>query len=324
MSERNNQGIIISLGSVNADFQVRIDQKPGETTTMLGYDFKRLSGGKAANVAYIARKLGANAAVIAHVGNDDLHKQALGALEEMEIDISHIKKIEGATTGFSMIVVPPDGKKNIILATNANDNWEDSDKETVAEAIRKAPEGSVLVVDYEVPPFIVEAAIRTAREKDFSIILDPSPTDRIDQSLFSSIDYIVPDASETENLTGIWPDSEEKATKAARKLLDAGVKTVLVKLEDGGCVASNGQSTYYIPPVSAEVVDTTGAGDAFAGALATAVLEKQELQQAACFAVAASVAAVTVYGSQPAYPSREKLHQFYNKISADACKRKEH
>ncbi|WP_224999124.1 ribokinase [Cesiribacter sp. SM1] len=324
MSETKNQGIVISLGSVNADFQVRTDKKPGETTTMLAHDFKRFSGGKAANVAFIARRMGAKSSIIAHVGNDDLHKQALGALEEMEIDLSNVKKVEGATTGFSMIAVPPDGKKNIILATNANDAWDDSDKEVVAQAIRKAPDGSVLVVDYEVPPFIVDHAIHTARERGFPIILDPSPTDRVNQSLLSCIDYIVPDASETEALTGIWPDSEESATKAAHKLLETGVKTVMVKLEDGGCVAANSKNRCYIPPLSVEVVDSTGAGDAFAGALAVAVLEKQDLQEAACFAVAASVAAVTAYGSQPAYPSREQHRKFYEKVSANISKKHEH
>ncbi|AHM58370.1 sugar kinase [Flammeovirgaceae bacterium 311] len=320
MSENNIKGIILSLGSVNADFQVRIDQKPGETTTMLAHDFKRFSGGKAANVAFIARRLGVAAAVLGHVGNDDLHKQALGALEEMGIDLQYVKKVEGATTGFSMIVVPPDGKKNIILATNANDAWEEGDQEQVNKAIKDAPKGSVLVVDYEVPAFIVDSAIKSAQASGIPVILDPSPTDRVNKDLFSSIDYIVPDASETESLTGIWPDSEESAGRAARKLLEAGVKTAIVKLEDGGCVAANEHESFYIPPVKVEVIDTTGAGDAFAGALATAVLEKQSLREAACFAVAASVAAVTAYGSQPAYPSRERHREFYEKVSAQLKK----
>lgn len=320
MTDIKTKGIILSLGSVNADFQVRVDQKPGETTTMLAHKFRRFSGGKAANVAYIATKLGAPAAVIAHVGDDDLSTQALGALDEVNIDLGAVEKIKGASTGFSMIMVPEDGKKNIVLATNANDAWEEADKEKVRNAITEAPDGSVLVVDYEVPAFIVAAAVHAAHEKGFAIVLDPSPTDRIEKSLFSKIDYIVPDASETEGLTGIFPDSVEKAAQAVHKLQEAGIKTPIVKLENGGCVLSADEKMLYIPAGEAEVVDTTGAGDAFAGALAVAVLEKRSLKEIACFGVAASQATVTAYGSQPAYPSREKLQQLLHQISAQVKK----
>jgi ribokinase len=135
-------------------------------------------------VAYLAAKLGVPAAIMAHVGDDDLSKQALGALEDMNIDVSAIKKVKGATTGFSMIMVPEGGKKNIVLATNANDAWEKEDAEKVSNIITAAPEGSVLVVGYEVPPFIVAAAIEAANKKGFPVVLDPSPTDRVDKSMF--------------------------------------------------------------------------------------------------------------------------------------------
>ena len=310
------QSIILSLGSVNADFQVRVNQKPGATTTMLAHDFVRLSGGKAANVAYLARRLGIPALLIAHIGDDELGEQALRPLQEMGIDLTYVKKLNGISTGVSMISVPPDGKKHIILAPNANDDWKQSDKEEVRQAIEHAPNGSVLVVDYEVPPFIVEQAINTAHDKGFSILLDPSPADRVDQKLFSRISYISPDASETEDLTGIRPDSVENAVEAAQKLLDKGVKTAIVRMEEGGCVVMDADTTMFIPPVQVEVADTTGAGDAFAGAFAVAILEQRSLRSAACFASAASLLSITAYGSQPAYPSMEKIHSLLDQVSA--------
>ncbi|PRY06422.1 ribokinase [Pontibacter ummariensis] len=305
------QGIILSLGSVNADYQVRVDQKPGSTTTMLGHDFLRLSGGKGANVAFLARRLEVAASLIAHVGNDDLKEQALGALRDMGVDLSHVRAIDQVATGVSMIAVPKDGKKQIILAPNANDAWQEEDSEEVAAAIQQAPAGSVLVVDYEVAPFIVDSAIQAAHEKGFRIILDPSPTDRVNRDLFAKLHYLVPDASETEGLTGIRPDSVDKAAQAARQLLEQGLETVLVKLEEGGCLAANEGTCLHVPPLPIDVVDTTGAGDAFAGALAVAVLEKRPLQEAACFASAASLATTTGYGSQPAYPDRDQIRHFY-------------
>ena len=314
MDKEQKQAVILSLGSVNADFQVRVDRKPGSTTTMLTHDFTRLSGGKAANVAFMANLLGASASVIAHVGDDDLQQQALVPLQEKGIDLSHVQKVAGVTTGFSVIAVPADGKKYIMLSPNANDNWQQEDLEKVGRTIREAPEGSLLVVDYEVPPFVVEHAIAAARACNLPVILDPSPPERVDEALLSKVDYIVPDASESEELTNILPDSVENALKAARKLVQLGVKHALVKLEDGGCVATDGETALHVPPLSLEVVDTTGAGDAFAGALAVAVLEKRSLKDAACFATAASLAAVTTYGSQPAYPSRERLEQLFNRL----------
>ena len=310
------QGIILSLGSINADFQVRVDQPPGSTTTMLGHHFRRLSGGKAANVAYLARRLGVPATLLARVGNDELREQALQPLREMGVDLSFVRAVDGASTGVSMIAVPPDGKKTIILAPNANDAWEERDGNEMERAIREAPAGSVLVADYEVAPFIVERAIRAARERGFPVVLDPSPTDRVEARLLAQVDYLLPDASETEGLTGITPDSPESAARAARQLLEKGAKTVLVKLEGGGCLAMSREVTLHVPSVPVEVVDTTGAGDAFAGALAVAVLEKRPLPEVACFAAAASLATATGYGSQPAYPSREGIGHYYDQIIA--------
>lgn len=317
MENNSTQGIIISIGSVNADFQVRVDQEAGSTTTMLAHHFVRLSGGKAANVAFLARRLDAPATLIARVGKDDLQEQALRPLQEKGVDISNVRKVEGASTGVSMIAVPPNGKKFIMLASNANDLWEKEDGDLVRQLIEKAPSGSVLVIDYEISAFIVEVAINAAAERGFSVILDPSPTNRVNKSLYPKIDYLVPDASETEQLTGILPDSIEKAVKAARLLVQNGIRTAMVKLDEGGCVVVSSGTTLHVPPVPVEVTDTTGAGDAFAGALAVAVLEKQSLSDSACYATAASLATVSAYGSQPAYPSRDRLQSLFKQVSAN-------
>ena len=310
------EGIILSLGSVNADFQVRIDQPVGSTTTMLAHDFMRLGGGKAANVAYLADLLGVPASLIARVGDDVLQEQALASLRGTKVDMSGVRPVKGCATAFSMIVVPPDGKKNIILASNANDQWEPADQDEVRQIIQEAPSESVLVVDYEIPSFIVEEAVRAARKRGFPVILDPSPPDRVDPALFSSINYIVPDISETKELTGIQADSVDEATQAAQQLVSQGVDTAIVKLGEGGCVVATSEVIMHVPTVSVAAVDTTGAGDAFAGAFATAVLEQRPLSEAACFATAAATAATTKYGSQPAYPSRERIQPLYDQICA--------
>jgi ribokinase len=309
-----SQGWVISLGSVNADFQVRVDRRPDLSETLLASDFLQLSGGKAANVAYLTRKLGHPARLIAHVGTDHLAEQALKPLQEAGVDLQFVHQVEGEPTGVSMITVPPDGQKGIILAANANLAWKQEDISTVQDAIASAPAGSVLVVDYEVAQFIVEAAIATACEHNIPVILDPSPADRVNQSLFSKVTYLVPDAGEAEKLATIKIDSVDHARQAAQYFLKQGVKNPCVKLKDGGCVLVNHEQMLHIPPVSVDVVDATGAGDAFAGALAVAVLEGRSLRDAITFATAASHVTVTRYGSQPAYPNRSEINAMFEQL----------
>lgn len=311
------QGIIISLGSVNADFQVRVDRRPDLRETLIAHDFAKFSGGKAANVAYLACKLGAASSLIAHVGSDELAEQALQPLREMNVDLRHVHCVPGST-GVSMITVPPDGQKGIILAANANEEWAEDDLSEVEAAIAEAPPGSVLVVDCEIAPLIVKGAIAKAHQSRIPVILDPSPADRVDPAIFPQVTYIAPDAGEAQKLTGMETDSAEQAIEAARHLMEQGVENACVKLKDGGCVVVNQSTTLHIPPIPVEMVDATGAGDAFTGALAVAVLEGRPLKEAACFATAASHAAVTKYGSQPAYPTRSQLTPLIEKLAHHA------
>ena len=313
-----DQGIVISLGSVNTDFQVRVDRRPDLSETLLAHDFLQLSGGKAANVAYLARKQNVTALLIAHVGKDALAEQALQPLRDISVDLRYVHAVADRATGVSMITVPPDGNKGIILAGNANDDWSEEDVAEVGAVISNAPLGSVLVVDYEIPSFIVKHAIATAYERDMPVILDPSPAQRVDAKLFPQVTYIVPDAGEAKKLTGIAIDSVDRAVQAAHHFMEQGVKNACVKLEDGGCVLVNREMTLHVPSIEVDVVDATGAGDAFTGGLAVAVLEGRSLPDAACFATAASHAAVTKYGSQPAYPTRSQLNALFEQLTQHA------
>ncbi|MBE9170209.1 ribokinase [Pleurocapsales cyanobacterium LEGE 06147] len=310
-----SQGVVISLGSINADFQVRVDRQPDLSKgVLLARDFVRLGGGKAANVAYLARRLGISTQLIGHVGEDDLKEQALRSLREIDIDLQYVRAVAGQSTGVSMIAVPPDGKKGILLASNANSQWSEEDAAMVSAVIESAPSGSVLVADYEIAPFIVNRGIVAAYERGIPIILDPSPVKHVDRSLFSQITYIVPDAQEAQQLTGIAIDSVEQAVESGRYLVEQGVENAVVKLKDGGCVLVNSEQVMHVPPIPVDMVDATGAGDAFAGGLAVAVVEGRLLLDAVCLATAASHAAVTQYGSQPAYPTRSQINALFEQL----------
>jgi ribokinase len=301
--------VVISLGSVNVDFQVRTDHWPKPGETVLGNDFLMISGGKAANIAYLARKLKVAAMLIARVGDDLLADRALEPLQRLGVDLAAVRRVADRATGVSLISVRSDGDKAIILAANANDSWNPDDERAVAEAISASPAGSVLAADLEVPVRIVRRALTEARAKGHVVVLDPSPANRMEPDLYGAADYLTPNNSEAEELTGISIRSVEDGFRAGEKLLMQGARTALVKLGAEGCVLSTSTKRLHIRPSPQRTVDATGAGDAFAGALAVALLERRPPEEAACCAVAAASIAVTRYGSQPSYPDRAEFER---------------
>ncbi|MDQ2694777.1 MAG: ribokinase [Pseudomonadota bacterium] len=301
------RGRIVSLGSINADFQVRAERWPDPGETLLGRDFLLLGGGKAANVAFLAQRLGAPALLIGHVGDDPLAERALEPLRAAGIDLSQVTAVAGGTTGASLIVVRPDGDKTIVLAANANDAWQPQDAAAAAAAVADAGSGSLLVADLEVPAFVVREAIDAARGQGFPVLLDPSPAARLDDELYPLVDYITPNPSEARQLTGITVDGAGAARRAGEQLRRRGAGIAFMKLSDGGCVVVGDNLREHVEGFAVEVIDTTGAGDAFAGALAVALWEGKDPVAAARFATAASSLAVSGYGSQPAYPDRRAV-----------------
>jgi ribokinase len=301
--------MILSFGSINADLQVRADALPDGPGTLAARDVLRTSGGKGANVAVLARRLGADALLLGCVGDDDLATQALEGPRREGVDVTSVRRVPG-TTGLASIVVGPAGDKLIVLALNANDTpaSDAGSVEQVERAIASAPPGSVLVVDLEVDPASVTAAVVRARHAGITVVLDPAPTHRLPDDLLSQVDHVTPDHREAAALTGIDTATVEGACEAAEALHQRGPQVAYVKLAAGGCaVAHDGGAHVIDPPPQLDVVDTTGAGDAFAGALAWALSLGLPDQEAAALAVAASACAVGAYGSQESYPSLDEL-----------------
>ncbi len=304
--------VIISLGSINMDVQVRTDRWPDSGETLLANEFVMTGGGKAANVAVLARKLGAEALLIGHVGDDSLADDILRGLNGADVDLRHVSRVADASTAVSIIVVRPGGEKTIILAPNANLAWNEGRD---AEAIGAAPERSVLVVDLEIPSPVVHRAIQAGRDRSFPVVLDPSPADRVTNDIYEFVSVLTPNTSEAGQHTGIDVDSDEAAERAGRALVDRGVGAVCQKLDGGGCVVVTRDATHHIHPVPVDVVDQTGAGDAFAGGMGVALLEGMEMADAALCAVACSHIAVTAYGSQQSYPSRDDLDRMIARLA---------
>lgn len=310
------QPLILSLGSINADFQFRVPEPSGTGKTLPATGFARLGGGKAANVAFLARKLGHPALLLGRTGDDDLREQALKPLRAAGVDLSSVSSAPGTSTAVSMITVPPDGKKSIVLAGNANDAWDEASMRAVVARIGAAPEGSILVADYEVAPELVAQAVEAARQRGLRVVLDPSPAPRAVPEVLGRATALSPNASEAQDITGVTIEDPGSAAEAAARLAGFGAGIVCVKLSDGGCVLRHERRSLHIAALPVEVEDSTGAGDAFTGGLAVALLEGQEPLQAALFATAASHLAVTAFGSQEAYPGRDRIEAMARQLEA--------
>jgi len=298
---------LLSLGSINADFQARLAQAPDSHETLLAEGLQRLSGGKAANTAYLGALFGHRSVLLGRVGADDLADQALGPLRNAGVLLDGVTHAPGASTAVSMIAVPASGKKQIILANAANDAWDDFARERMLAAIAAAPMPALLVLDYEVPAPIVRLAVEAAHARGLPIVVDPSFPGRVELELMSSITALTPNTEEAAALLGGAICSEADAAQAARGLRALGTQIGIVKLADGGCVLACADGLYSVPSTGREAVDATGAGDAFTGTFAIALLEGQPALEAALWGTAAANLAVATFGSQPAYQGREAV-----------------
>jgi ribokinase len=304
-------GQLISVGSINADHQMRVERAPGTGTTLAG-SLLRTSGGKGANVAYAVARWGGTAILVGSVGDDDLAALALGAPRAVGVDVRLVGTVSGGT-GLSTVAVDAEGAKSILLALEANDEPY-SDPDGLVRAIREAPDRSVLVVDGEVHRGLAAVALESGRGH-LTVVLDPAPPERVDPQMLGAADHLVPDHHEASELSGVVVDDAASALRAARSLRRQGPTHVHVKLPLGGCASAGPDGECILEaPSDLDVVDTTGAGDAFAAGLSWALLTGATGTEAARVATAASACAVTAWGSQQSYPTLPALMEMVDRV----------
>ena len=301
---------------------LRVDAAPERGSSVIAQCLLRTSGGRAGNVAVMARRLHTPARLFGCVGTDDLADQALTGPRSAGVDFAAFRRVP-LDTGLATILVDQAGTKTMIFAPGANDGFSNADGERLAAEVHGASPGSVLVVDTEVSPAALLPALQAVRESGRTSVLDPTRTDRVTDELLGLADHVTPNADEAARITGVRVDSPADARRAAWLLRQRGARHVYVRLREGGCLVlwPEGEALLRVR-AAVTVVDTTGAGDAFAGTLATAMIARDPPVAAARRAVAAAACAVSRLGAQDPYPDRRALEAMAENIEATSPRRR--
>ena len=296
---------IIVVGSLNMDFVVRVDALPERGQTVSGRQFTMLPGGKGANQACAAGRLGGICRMVGRVGRDVFGEQLKASLAADGVDTTRIISTEDEATGVALIPVEDGGQNLIVVAGGANLRLRPAD---VEPALKEAA-GGLLLLQLESPMETVEAAVTLAHRLAMTIVLDPAPARALSPELVGGVDILTPNETEALVLLGRRGSavSVAEAAEVGRQLLNLGPRAVILKLGANGACLIGGNGSRRFPARRVDAVDATAAGDTFNGALAVALAEGRDMADAIDFAVAAASISVTRLGAQASIPTRDEV-----------------
>jgi ribokinase len=256
---------IAVVGSANIDLTTFSHQfpKPGETIFAQKFDLG--FGGKGANQAVAARLCGAEVFMVARVGSDLFGPATVENFRKQGIDPTHVKQVEGLSSGVAPIFVEPNGQNRILVVKGANDALKPAEVDAAADMLKTA---DCIVLQFEIPLETVYYTIRFAQKHGIRCIVNPAPAQPVDTSALKDLDYFVPNETEAEAITGLPVKSVDDARKCARKLVTAGIRRVIITLGANGSLLASRDGSDHVAPFAVTSVDSTGAGDAFIGSFA--------------------------------------------------------
>lgn len=300
---------IVVVGSLNMDIVAVSPRLPQPGETVMGTDYLNQPGGKGANQAYAAAKLGGDVAMLGRVGADEHGRRMLANLEAVGCDVAGVQAMEGAS-GVALIFVSETGQNSIVVVPGANYRYQPADLRMDEHRLADA---QYLLLQLEIPLETVTMAARAARRQGARVILDPAPAPQsIPAGLLRAVDIITPNEAEAARLVGSPARAlnREEARDIARQLRGDGIGIVIIKLGEQGCLLAEGEDATLIPAPRVHAVDTTAAGDVFNAALAVAYCEGASSPDACRFAVHAAALSVTQLGAQRSMPDRVELGAF--------------
>jgi ribokinase len=302
MVERADRHDLAVVGSANVDLVVPVEALPAPGQTVLGADHLRAFGGKGANQAVAAARLGRSVAMIGRVGDDDDGRRLLASLTDAGVDVAHVLRSPGVPTGIALITVDRTGENTIAVSPGANARVSEQDVAAAADVLRAA---AVTLVQLEVPLGAVAAAVGSAGGR---VVLNPAPAVPLPNDLLAGVDVLVPNRGELGQLAGVdEPRTVAEAVAAVRRL--PGELAVVVTLGAEGALVVDGDVVEHVHAIDVRAVDATGAGDAFCGGLADALCRGLGLVDATRWAAKVAALATTRWGAQPALPSRAEVEE---------------
>ncbi|MGP6460264.1 ribokinase [Pseudomonas parakoreensis] len=298
---------VVVIGSLNMDLVTRAPRLPKGGETLIGHSFATVSGGKGANQAVAAARLGAQVAMVGCVGNDDYGVQLRDALLAEQIDCQAVSTVADSS-GVALIVVDDNSQNAIVIVAGANGAMTPAVIDRFDAVLQAA---DVIICQLEIPDATVGHALKRARELGKTVILNPAPASRpLPADWFTAIDYLIPNESEAAALSGLPVDSLEAAESAARQLIAMGAGKVIVTLGAQGSLFANGKDFEHFPAPKVKAVDTTAAGDTFVGGFAAALASGKSEAEAIRYGQVAAALSVTRAGAQPSIPTMSDVQAF--------------
>lgn len=302
---------IAVIGSNNVDLISYIDRMPNEGETLEAPSFTMGCGGKGANQAVAAAKLGSKVMMVTKVGDDIFADNTIQNLERYGIDTEFTNKVPGSSSGVAPIFVDSDSKNRILIIKGANQYLLPEDVDKAAEKLKRC---SLIVLQLEIALETVYRAIEFGNEHGIPVILNPAPaTKNLDFNYVCKCDFFVPNESELEILTGMPVSTIEQIKAAAVSLIDKGVKNVIVTMGSRGVMWITESATHIVDSFKVDAVDTTGAGDAFIGCFAHYYVKNGDVAESIKMANAFAAISVTKRGTQHSYPSMDEVNLFLSK-----------
>lgn len=298
---------IIVIGSANIDMVIKTEKFPAPGETIIGGDFLQSQGGKGANQAVAAARLGGTVDFIARVGNDDFGTQAIQQYKKDGIGVTNIKVDKNSHTGVALISVNKGGENKIIVAPGANNGFTAEDIENTVKLISEA---DILLIQLEIPLETVGQIIKLANKFDTKVILNPAPATVLPVAYFQELFLITPNKAEAEQLTNMSINGTDSMLRVASKLQAFGVKNVAITLGSDGVYLLTEEFQGIISTPKVNVIDTTAAGDVFNGAMAVALTNGKNWENSVRFACNAAAVSVTKNGAQNSAPTIEEINAF--------------
>ena len=295
---------IAVVGSANIDLTTFTSQFPKPGETIFGQKFDLGFGGKGANQAVAARLCGAEVFMVARVGTDLFGPATIENFRKLGIDTTHVKQVEGLSSGVAPIFVEPNGQNRILVVKGANDALKPADVDAAADTLKTA---DCIVLQFEIPLPTVYYTVQFARKNGIRCILNPAPAQTVDLAALKDLDYFVPNESEAETITGKAVRNVEDAKQCASKLLAQGIRRVIITLGANGSLLASQAGSHHVPAFAVNSVDSSGAGDAFIGSfavfLAEGLPETESVRRANLYAALST----TGVGTQKSFSDRARF-----------------